>query len=55
MTHLLVKLLLRRIFMSKSQHGCTALMYAAFQGHSDCVSVLIELGADVNATDSVRE
>jgi hypothetical protein len=32
--------------------GATALHYAAFGGHRDVVRVLVEAGADVNATDA---
>ena len=36
----------------KDETGATALHYAAFGGHRDVVRVLVEAGADVNATDS---
>jgi hypothetical protein len=36
------------------QIGQTSLMCAVFKGHVDCVRLLIESGADVDATDNVR-
>lgn len=36
----------------KDETGATALHYAAFAGHRDVVRVLVEAGADLNATDS---
>jgi hypothetical protein len=35
----------------KDETGATALHYAAFDGHCDVVRVLVEHGADINATD----
>ena len=35
------------------QNGETALMYAAFNGHTDIVRLLLERGADVNHVDNV--
>jgi hypothetical protein len=37
-----------------AQEGFTALIAAAREGHSDCVRVLLDAGADKNATDKVR-
>ncbi len=39
---------------SHSQGGYTALMYAAYSGHVDCVRLLIDAGADKDATTNVR-
>ncbi len=36
------------------QDGYTALICAAKKGHTDCVCVLLESGADKEATDIVR-
>ena len=33
--------------------GCTPLFNAAANGHSDCVKLLLEAGADIKATDSI--
>ncbi len=35
------------------QSGCTALMRAADYGRRECISILLENGADVNQTDDV--
>lgn len=35
----------------RDETGATALHYAAFGGHRDAVRVLVEAGADINATD----
>ena len=37
-----------------AQNGFTALMYAAREGHMDCVRLLLEAGADTEAKSSVR-
>lgn len=37
---------------AKDETGATALHYAAFGSHRDTVRVLVEAGADVNATDT---
>ena len=37
------------------QCGWTALMRAAMKGRSDCVRLLLERGADVNADANVRD
>jgi ankyrin repeat protein len=37
-----------------SQGGYTALMWAAGNGHADCVRLLIDAGADKEAKDHVR-
>ncbi len=39
---------------SDSQFGSTALIYAAACGHADCVRLLIDAGADKEATADVR-
>jgi hypothetical protein len=36
-----------------SQIGDTALIQAAFEGHTDCVRLLVEVGADMEAKDNV--
>ena len=36
------------------QDGMTALMYAAHEGHTECVRQLIDAGADKEAMTSVR-
>ena len=41
-------------FDSESQHGTTALIWAAHNGHADCVRLLIDAGADKDAKDQVR-
>lgn len=38
----------------KSQDGTTPLHNATSSGHADCVQLLIEKGADVDAEDTVR-
>ncbi len=40
--------------MPTSQDGFTALMFAARAGHVDCVRLLIDFGADKDATNEVR-
>lgn len=37
----------------KSQDGWTALIRAASEGHTDCVRMLVECGADMDAKDMV--
>ncbi len=37
-----------------SQHGTTALMFAALVGHTECVRLLLNAGADRRAHDNVR-
>ena len=49
---LLLFVCLRRA-LPKVQGG-TALMMAAHQGHTDCVRLLVEAGADTEAKDFVR-
>jgi ankyrin repeat protein len=39
---------------SDSQNGATALMYAAICGGAECVRLLIDAGANKNATNNVR-
>lgn len=39
--------------MVGNQNGCTALTLAVLKGHADCVRVLVEAGADKDATDNV--
>ncbi len=36
----------------RDETGATALHYAAFGGHRDAVRLLVEAGADINATDA---
>ncbi len=36
-----------------SQHGATALVEAAYDGHTDTVEVLLDRGADLEAKDEV--
>jgi ankyrin repeat protein len=36
---------------AKDETGATAIHYAAFDGRRDVVRLLVELGADINATD----
>ena len=42
------------VVSSHAQFGFTALIGAAGGGHSDCVRLLLDAGADKNATDEVR-
>jgi ankyrin repeat protein len=37
-----------------SQRGYTALICAAENGHADCVRLLIDAGADMDARNNVR-
>jgi hypothetical protein len=37
-----------------AQHGYTPLHWAAKKGHANCVALLAERGANVEATDEVR-
>ncbi len=34
--------------------GCTALVFAAQEGHADCVQLLLDAGANKEATGDVR-
>ncbi len=43
-----------RITRTLAQHGRTALICAAATGYADCVRLLLNAGADTNATDGVR-
>ena len=38
----------------QAQIGATALLCAAHEGYDDCVRLLVEVGADKEATDAVR-
>ena len=38
-----------------SQDGCTAAWNAAWKGKTDCLTLLIERGANVNTADNVRK
>ena len=38
-----------------TQHGDTALVRAACRGHVEVVEALLQRGADINATDQVRD
>ena len=42
----------RELAGQKDETGATAMHYAAFAGHRDVVRVLVEAGADINATDT---
>jgi hypothetical protein len=42
-------------FLRQPQDGCTALWFAAANGHIDCLRLLIDSGANINAEDMVRE
>ncbi len=42
-------------FALQSQHGRTALNVAAYFGRTECVRLLLEAGADKDATDDVRD
>ena len=44
----------RLIRHTHAQYGKTALMYAAENGWSDCVQLLLDAGADKNAKNQVR-
>ena len=39
---------------ASSKAGYTPIIMAAFGGHDKCVRMLIDTGADVNASDKVR-
>jgi hypothetical protein len=39
---------------TSKQEGYTALVFAAKKGHTDCVSLLLQNGADKEAVDIVR-
>ncbi len=41
-------------YLFQIQDGCTALIWAASNGHTDCVRLLVEGGADKDANSSVR-
>ncbi|HUP80925.1 MAG TPA: ankyrin repeat domain-containing protein [Pirellula sp.] len=41
----------KTLIESENQHGSTPLMHAALYASTDCVELLLNLGADVNATD----
>jgi ankyrin repeat protein len=41
--------------LTRTQSGCTALIYAAANGHADCARLLLDAGADKNAKDVVRD
>lgn len=43
------------IIYAEIQHGHTALMWAAQQGHTVCVRLLLEAGADKEARNVVRD
>jgi hypothetical protein len=46
------RLVVLRILQAKE--GCNALMCAAENGHTDCVRVLVDGGADMGAIANVR-
>ena len=39
---------------ASSKAGYTPIIMASFGGHDECVRMLIDTGADVNASDKVR-
>lgn len=41
--------------LRQPQEGCTALWFAAANGHIDCLRLLIDSGANINAENIVRE
>ena len=44
-----------RAHLARAQFGCTALIYAAQNGHANCARLLLDAGADKNAkTNDVR-
>jgi hypothetical protein len=45
---------LLRAVAHNAQYGSVALMYAAREGHADCVRLLIDAGADKDASNNVR-
>ncbi len=50
-----LKVILHRhpgLVRERDETGATALHYAAFGGHRDAVRLLVEAGADINATDA---
>jgi ankyrin repeat protein len=49
-----LKSLLESIRKRTTQGGETALICAAYEGHIDCVRLLVEAGADKNAKSNVR-
>ena len=46
---------LRSAMLPAMQHWCTALILAADKGHLDCVRLLVEVGADTEAQNIVRD
>ena len=40
---------------TRAENGTTALMIAAVQGHLDCISILLEYGASIDAIDSLEQ
>lgn len=43
------------VHIFKTQHGYSALIFAALKGDADSVRLLLEAGADKEATDDVRD
>ncbi len=50
---MLLGLILYSRLSARTQNGQTALMCAAENAHADCVRLLLDAGADVNARDRV--
>ena len=44
----------RHVYVIRTQDGDTALMWAAANGHTDCVRALVGAGANKDATNKVR-
>jgi ankyrin repeat protein len=47
-------LAVRNNLPTSSQDGNTALKFAAEEGHTDCVRLLLECGADIDVENKVR-
>jgi hypothetical protein len=42
-------------FGTRAQNGFTALLSTVLKDHADCVRLLVDAGADMNATTNVRD